>query len=115
MDETWYLYVDADGYFMGGYDVDDHPDIEDTWVLIDEQPPHGKARLVNGVWDMSEPYRINRDYLLETEVDPIVTNPLRWAELTTEQQDAWKAYRQALLDITEQAGFPHEVVWPTKP
>ena len=25
------------------------------------------------------------------------------------------AYRQALRDITDQAGFPHEVVWPTKP
>ena len=25
------------------------------------------------------------------------------------------AYRQALRDITSQAGFPNEVVWPTKP
>jgi hypothetical protein len=25
------------------------------------------------------------------------------------------AYRQALRDITAQAGFPNEVVWPTKP
>lgn len=24
-------------------------------------------------------------------------------------------YRQALRDITEQAGFPHEVTWPVKP
>ena len=28
---------------------------------------------------------------------------------------AWAAYRQELRDITEQAGFPTEVIWPTKP
>jgi hypothetical protein len=25
------------------------------------------------------------------------------------------AYRQALRDITDQAGFPHDITWPTKP
>jgi N-acetylglucosamine-6-phosphate deacetylase len=29
--------------------------------------------------------------------------------------DAWTAYRQALRDIPEQAGFPASVTWPTKP
>lgn len=59
--------------------------------------------------------RGQRDYLLQNEVDPIVSNPLRWADMTAEQQAAWAAYRTALLDITEQAGFPQNVVWPTKP
>ena len=59
--------------------------------------------------------RAQRDYLLQTEVDPIVSNPLRWADMTAEQQAAWAAYRTALLDITLQAGFPHNVTWPTKP
>lgn len=44
--------------------------------------------------------RADRDNLLATEVDPIVSNPLRWNDLTTEQQDAWATYRRALLDIT---------------
>lgn len=30
-------------------------------------------------------------------------------------QAAWAAYRQALREITAQAGFPHNVVWPEKP
>jgi hypothetical protein len=30
-------------------------------------------------------------------------------------QTAWVEYRQALRDITSQEGFPHNVVWPTKP
>ena len=27
----------------------------------------------------------------------------------------WKEYRQALRDITEQEGFPHDVEWPVDP
>jgi len=59
--------------------------------------------------------RLQRDTLLETEVDPIVTNPLRWAELTTKQQNAWIQYRTNLLNIPEQEGFPNTVTFPTKP
>ena len=59
--------------------------------------------------------RAERDMKLATEVDPIAGNALRWAALTAEQQQAWADYRQALLDIPQQSGFPHDVVWPTKP
>lgn len=59
--------------------------------------------------------RAQRDYYLQTQVDPIVSNPLRWADLTSEQQNAWSTYRTALLDITDQAGFPHTIEWPTSP
>ena len=59
--------------------------------------------------------RHQRDRLLETEVDPIVSNPLRWADMTTTEQNAWSQYRTDLLDITDQARFPHNVTWPTKP
>lgn len=59
--------------------------------------------------------RAERDMKLAAEVDPIAGNALRWASLTAEQQQAWADYRQALLEVPQQAGFPHEVVWPTKP
>lgn len=59
--------------------------------------------------------REKRDRLLRTVVDPIVTNPLRWAEMTDAQRQAWSDYRRALLDIPEQVGFPLSIVWPTKP
>ena len=59
--------------------------------------------------------RAERDNILATVVDPIVSNNLRWADMTTEKQSEWSAYRTALLDITGQAGFPHNVTWPTKP
>jgi hypothetical protein len=59
--------------------------------------------------------RAERDYRLASEVDPIASNPLRWADLTAEKQAEWAAYRRALLDVTAQSGFPNSVVWPTKP
>lgn len=59
--------------------------------------------------------RYQRDKRLESEVDPIVTNPLRWAELTAEKQNEWSQYRTDLLKVPQQAGFPNTINWPTKP
>ena len=59
--------------------------------------------------------RHQRDTLLATQVDPIVSNPLRWADMTTEEQNAWSQYRTDLLNVPAQAGFPENVTWPTKP
>lgn len=41
-----------------------------------------------------------------------------WTQLPDVPQatkDLWAPYRQALRDITEQAGYPHEVTFPVKP
>ena len=59
--------------------------------------------------------RGQRDQKLAQEVDPIVTNPLRWAELTDAKQAEWTQYRTDLLNLPAQAGFPNTVTWPTKP
>ena len=37
------------------------------------------------------------------------------ARITKPQQAAWAAYRQALCDLTDQPGFPHDVQWPARP
>ena len=59
--------------------------------------------------------RGERDFLLSENVDPIVSNSLRWADMSVTAQNAWVQYRQDLLNISEQSGFPHNVVWPTNP
>ena len=59
--------------------------------------------------------RAERDNRLVTEVDPIVTNPLRWADLTAAKQAEWTQYRADLLNVPDQAGFPNSITWPTKP
>ena len=57
--------------------------------------------------------RERREFLLRTQVDSY--NPMRWESLTPEQQDEMRAYRQALLDVTDQPGFPWDVQWPVPP
>lgn len=58
--------------------------------------------------------RAERNALL-LEVDAYVSNPLRWAALDTDTQSTWVTYRQALLDVPQQEGFPSEVTWPVAP
>ena len=65
--------------------------------------------------ELSANLRGQRDQRLAEEVDPIVTNPLRWAELTDAKQAEWTQYRTNLLNLPDQAGFPNTVTWPTKP
>lgn len=64
---------------------------------------------------LSENIRGNRDFLLTSEVDPLVTNPLRWADLTETKQAEWTQYRADLLNLSGQDTFPSSVTWPTKP
>lgn len=56
--------------------------------------------------------RAERNLRLREEVDPLVSNPLRWAGFTQEQQDKIAAHRRALLDVPDQAGFPDSIEWP---
>ena len=57
--------------------------------------------------------RSRRDALLKETVDSL--NPMRWEALTELQKDDWRIYRQALLDVPQQEGFPVNVVWPIHP
>lgn len=56
----------------------------------------------------AERVRMQRDALL-TACD--------WTMLpdSTADKAAWGAYRQALRDVPKQAGFPHQIEWPTPP
>ena len=42
-------------------------------------------------------------------------NPIWYASLAAEQQAELVAYRQHLLAVPQQAGFPTNIVWPAKP
>jgi hypothetical protein len=42
-------------------------------------------------------------------------NPVWYAALTADQQAELQAYRQVLLAVPQQTGFPSQVEWPTKP
>lgn len=63
----------------------------------------------------AETVRNDRDSILRNVVDPLVSNPLRWADMTAEKQAEWVTYRRALLDVPQQEGFPTDITWPTQP
>ena len=63
---------------------------------------------------LSAQLRVERDSLL-LDVDAIAGNALRWESLDANTQSAWRVYRQALLDVPQQTGFPNDVTWPIKP
>lgn len=56
--------------------------------------------------------RIQRNQLL-SNVDRV--NPVWYNSLTQEQQTELQQYRQQLLDVPQQASFPVDIAWPTKP
>lgn len=61
--------------------------------------------------DAAQPIIEQRNVLLyESDWTQIPNNPL-----TQEQQTAWAVYRQELRDISQQEGYPYNVVWPTPP
>ena len=63
---------------------------------------------------LADEVRSDRDYRILT-VDQVVSNPLRWADLTSDKQAEWSQYRTDLLAVPQQAGFPNNITWPTKP
>jgi hypothetical protein len=42
-------------------------------------------------------------------------NPIWYASLSADQQQELVTYRQALLAVPQQSGFPDSVTWPVKP
>jgi hypothetical protein len=48
-----------------------------------------------------EAIRVVRDEILQDEVDPVISNSVRFSSFTTEKQQEWGDYRQALLDMPE--------------
>lgn len=62
---------------------------------------------------IAESVREQRNQLLVDNVDKF--NGVRWAALSPEAQQQWTEYRQQLLDISDQPGFPVTIVWPDVP
>lgn len=97
----------------------------------DDVEAHGRdkyQRAVAGEWGEIAPYeppietledkatliRGERDSLLR-ELDNVVINPLRYASYSDDEKQELANYRQYLLDIPQQDGFPENVVFKEKP
>ena len=52
---------------------------------------------------------------VRSERDGLIASTDVWALSDRTMTSEQTAYRQALRDITGQAGFPTDITWPTKP
>ena len=85
--------------------------VNDLWRLewsVVEKTAEEKQQYYDGA---ASRVRSHRDSLL-SQSDWIVAKSYERGETVPTE---WVSYRQALRDITAQAGFPYSVVWPTKP
>lgn len=80
-----------------------------VWSVI-ERTPDDKQNMIEA---QASAMRSERDRKLREECDCI--NPMWWQDMTDDQKLGMKAYRQALLDVPSQPGFPFSVDWPVKP
>lgn len=95
----------------GEWTIDaEDPNFPDYFVAIKS------SDLIQRMWDgktneeKAAEKRAVRDSYLQIYVDPIVTNQLRWSDLSTEEQEVYKNYRKYLLDITEAEDWPETEV-----
>ena len=89
--------------------VEEAPAYEDgQWLVRHSVVPLGEDELAAIRADRAAVVRSNRTRLLQQS---------DWTQLADAPVDSqtWATYRQALRDITAQAGFPFDVMWPTAP
>jgi hypothetical protein len=113
-----YAVLSSDGYVVSTCHTDKpQPDMVELSQTINDAPtPWHKYHLATDQWVEDKPLEVcafeakqQRQRLL-TESD--------WTQLPdvpVNTKYAWVTYRQALRDITEQSGYPTEIIWPTPP
>ena len=83
---------------------------QDEWLTLDDLTPEQKLVYDQEVVDQKA-IKVRRDR----------NNKIAKTDWTQSQdvdqnvRDLWNPYRQALRDITDQSGFPEDVVWPEPP
>ena len=103
------------GYLLDTADTDMTIDNDALFALIgSDKVAYVAPTAEELVAEKAEEVRRDRNFQLAM-MDQTVSNPLRWAAMSTEKQNEWTAYRQALLDVPQQSGFPDTVTWPEIP
>jgi hypothetical protein len=105
------LWVSGD-YSQGYYIKDNVP-----YEMGDQPSQYHRFDYAKLTWELDTQQVIeavrNRRTQCLSAIDRI--NPLWWNSMTQSQQDEVAQYRQALLDITAQPGYPTQIEWPQKP
>lgn len=114
----WHEFeVDFDTYFNGGQGLTDG-EWERVWFAVNELcDDENQIQSLDDKYkvglipepteeEKAQAVRVIRDNYLIQYVDAVVSNPLRWADMNQEEQEAIIQYRLYLLDIPQSEGFP---------
>lgn len=108
--------LDVGMFFPAGMSVAEiDGGLPDGFTIFGEQWVFDGERVVPrqfSTTELEQRVRNNRDKLLKS-VDAI--SPVYWASVDQNKQKEWIDYRQGLLDVPQQPGFPDKVEWPSKP
>ena len=112
--------LDGQTYIEGKYSSDEYYIDQGQPTLLPIKPQDSNQYQFDWaakVWVVDQDhsrvvYRQQRNNLLAA-IDRV--NPVRYATLTVDQQTELATYRQALLDVPQQTGFPTATSWPAKP
>lgn len=80
---------------------------------------------ISGVWSVVDTARHNKivaneeakQALTARQTRKALLNECDWTQLidSSANKVTWAIYRQELRDISDQAGFPSVIIWPTQP
>lgn len=110
------FYSQGQPYIFGYFDAEEYYVLNNNAVAFPSQPP-------NTIWDWNTKQWVQSTDIAKTEINikrKTLLQQSDWTQipnnpLTVEQQEAWAVYRQELRDITNQSGYPFNVIWPTLP
>ena len=98
------------------------------YPIVGDEPSHTEQQRVAGPQYVFDGSKVNRVFTVEAIPDEEKAAQVRaernekltssdWTQMADAPVDkaAWATYRQALRDITAQAGFPRIIEWPVTP
>ena len=109
---------DAGPYQMAvrnGVTKDSNGNWVQAWVVVDmfKDDAEGTKAEKEAAYQASLDAEVAKGVRMERDSLLAATDWMALSDLTLTAD--WAAYRQALRDVTAQAGFPHNVTWPSKP
>jgi hypothetical protein len=109
--------LDANGVCVNAIEAD-QPDerlLPEGHTFASDHSGNIGWHFVNGAWVEPTPPAPTADEVRDQR-NRLLT-AADWTQVADAPVDqaAWATYRQALRDIPQQAGFPHDVIWPQKP
>lgn len=99
----------------GEYVLDYAGECKPGWTLDEADIPQAPVPPPLTLAQMTDRERYSRDSRLADFDRELYRNQFFWSALTAEQQAERLAYRQTLLDVPQQAGFPIDIIWPAYP